>query len=248
MIAYVFGNTGKVANLRYAPGRRVDLYGDPTGETVLLWHGMQSNARASVRRLAEALARHGLDVVVPDWHSHACDGGRADLLQSAAFAQDRADPSGIVLVGWSMGGLAAADLTIHATDFGVVVSHTVCLAGAFTVPGPITGGLVGAAAATSRADGVFTLLHGRSDDVVPADVSAGFATALEHASWPVSVVDLDTDHGAIAGARYDESGDRYEPADDGAALAVAADVAGLIAKFTGCGTRSATRYSTSFGV
>lgn len=234
MIAYVFGNTGRMPNLEYAPGRDVDLYGDPTGETVLLWHGMQSDARTSVRRLAEALARHGLDVVVPDWDSHAVDGGRADLLQSAAFAQDRAGGSGIVVVGWSMGGLAAADLTIHATDFGVEVSHTVCLAGAFHVPGPITGGFVGAAAAASRADGVFTLLHGRSDDVVSADVSTDFATALEDANWPVSVVDIDTDHGAIAGARYDASGERYEPADDAATLAVAADVSDLIVKFAGC--------------
>ena len=62
-------------------------------------------------------------------------------------------------------------------------------------------------------------------------MSSGFASALEQASWPVSIVDIDTDHGAIAGARYDASEDRYEYADDEATLAVASDVAVLIAKF-----------------
>lgn len=230
----------------YAPGRAVDVYGEPSGPTLLLWHGMQSNARASVRHLAEALAAHGFDVVAPDWDSHADDGGRVDLLRSAAFA--RARDSAVILVGWSMGGVAAADLTLHAEELKVPVAHTVCLAGAFTAPGPITGTFVGEAAATSRPHGVFTLLHGRDDDVVPADVTTGFAADLEDAGWLASVVELDTDHGAIAGARYDAARDRYEAADDEDTLAVATDVAGLIAKFTGGGVRPASRYSSPFGV
>lgn len=215
----------------YAPGRAVDLYGEPSGPTLLLWHGMQSNARASVRHLAEALAAHGFDVVAPDWDSHADDDGRVDLLRSAAFA--RARDSAVILVGWSMGGVAAADLTLHAKELKVPVAHTVCLAGAFTAQGPITGSVVGDAAASSTVGGPFTLVHGSADDVISVDVSTDFATSLERTGWPVSVVELDTDHGAIAGARYDAGGDRYEPADNEATLSVAADVAVLIAKFTG---------------
>lgn len=75
-------------------------------------------ARHAARRprrgpaLAELLARHGIRVVVPDWNSHAADGGRQDVLPSASFAVKlNTNPDGLVLVGWSMGGLAAAALT-----------------------------------------------------------------------------------------------------------------------------------------
>ena len=66
----------------YAPGRLVDVFGESTQPTVLLWHGMQTDARAAVRPLAGMLARHGAAVVAPDWNSHSDDGGRADLLGS----------------------------------------------------------------------------------------------------------------------------------------------------------------------
>ena len=209
----------------YAPGRAVDLYGDPAGPTVLLWHGMQSNARASVRRLAEALATHGLDVVVPDWDSHAVDRGRSDLLGSAVFARSRRAP--IVLVGWSMGGLAAADSTLHARDLELPICHTVCLAGAFAGRGPISGTPI--EVPDTRAAVPFTLLHGVADQLVPVSVSRDFATRLTDAGWPVDLAELDTDHGAIAGARYDASADRYDAAEDARTLGVAADVAARIA-------------------
>src|SRR5690348_1803542 len=126
--------------VEYARGRRVDLFGDPAQPTILLWHGAQTDARAAVRPLAEFLAERGLSVIAPDWNSHADDGGRSDLLRSAHFARGRtAKSEGLTLVGWSLGGLAAAGLTIHASDHGVRVAHTVCLAGAFMVRDPICG-------------------------------------------------------------------------------------------------------------
>ena len=89
--------------VEYAAGRLVDVFGGPAQHSVLLWHGQQADARASVRRLAELLAGHGLGVVVPDWNSHADDGGRSDLLRSVHFARESVvEPDGIVLVGWSM--------------------------------------------------------------------------------------------------------------------------------------------------
>ncbi len=124
----------------YAPGRLVDVFGEPAQPAVLLWHGAQTDARAAVRTLAELIAGHGVGVVVPDWNSHAGDRGRADLLQSVQFARERvADPDGLVLAGWSLGGVAAAGLTVHARQHGVRFAHTVCLAGAFMVCDPISG-------------------------------------------------------------------------------------------------------------
>jgi hypothetical protein len=217
-----------VETTEYAPGRSVDVYGASSDPTVLLWHGMQTDARASVGPLAELLTRHGLGVVVPDWDSHASDGGRFDLLASAAFARERSASRDFVLVGWSLGGAAAAGLTFEAARHGMAVAHTVCLGGAFTAASPITGRVQDGDLPTHEGGG-FLLLHGTGDDVIPAAVSRAFADVLRKAHWPVEVVELDTDHAAIAGARYDPAGDRYLPAGDPHALAVAADVAARIA-------------------
>lgn len=214
----------------YAPGRRVDLFGEPSDPTVLLWHGMQTDARTAVGPLAGLLARRGLGVVVPDWNSHADDGGRSDLLQSAAFARTQAAGRGLVVVGWSLGGAAAAGLTLDPAQTDVL--HTVCLGGAFTAADPIAGRPLDRDVPTHRR-GTFLLLHGAADDVVPPSASHAFAAALRTAGWPVEVVELDTDHAAIAGARYDPAGDRYLAAEDPPALAVADDVAGRIASFVG---------------
>lgn len=219
--------------VEYAPGRSVDLYGAPSDPAVLLWHGMQTDSKAALRPLAEAIAGHRLAVVVPDWNSHADDGGRADLLASAAFARENAtNANDLVVVGWSMGGLAAAGLTIHSDAVGMRVGHTVCLAGAFGATDPISGanltdGLEGGPT------GSFTLLHGLHDDVVPITVSTTFAARLGECGWPAEVVELDADHGSIAGARYDSANDRYEPSDDPSTLSIAAEVAGRIAVAAG---------------
>ena len=216
--------------VEYAAGRLADLFGDPAHPTVLIWHGMQSNARASVRPLAERVAAHGLAVVAPDWDSQADDGGRSDLLQSLRFAQQTGDSSdGLTLVGWSMGGLAAAGLTAHAARHDVLLRRTVCLAGAFTAPDPISGREPTSALAGSAQRSPFVLLHGIRDDVVPISASRRFAADLEEHGWPVELVELDADHASIAGAGYDRVADRYNAACDGESLAVAADVAARIA-------------------
>jgi dienelactone hydrolase len=227
------GHTPAVETIEYAPARLADLYGEPSHPTVLLWHGMQTDSRAAVRPLAERVAGHGLYVVAPDWNSHADDRGRADLLQSVQFAQHRTDNScALVLVGWSLGGAAAAGLTIKAAQYGVALKHTVCLAGAFTAGDPLSGSPV-ADILTGDATGTpFTLLHGTRDDVIPVVVSETFAESLTEVGWPAEVVELDTDHGAIAGARYDATAERYSPAGDAQTLAVASDVAARIAAVT----------------
>jgi dienelactone hydrolase len=220
--------------VEYAPGRLVDVFGKPAQPAVLLWHGQQSDARTACRPLAELLAGHGCGVVVPDWNSHADDGGRADLLRSLDFARDRiADPDSLVLVGWSLGGAAAAGLTARASQFGVRFAHTVCLAGAFLVADPITGKRPAVGLPWEENRTPFTLLHGLADDAVPVDWSHEFASALEHNEWPVQVVELAADHGSIAGAVYDPVADRYSAGQDRDTLAVAADVAARIAAVSG---------------
>ena len=214
----------------YAPGRPVDLYGDPIDRTVLLWHGTQTDARATVRTLAGLLADRGLSVVVPDWDSHSADNGRADLLASVDFARgwSRAD-AGLGLIGWSLGGVAAAGLTARAADIGLELAFTVCLAGAFMVRDPIFGLDVGDALAGAGRRPPFTLLHGSADDVVDPSVSRAFAARLQAHAWPVRLVELAADHGNIAGARYDSANDRYAPADDEATRSVTTEVADHIA-------------------
>lgn len=220
--------------VEYAAGRLADVFGDPAQATVLLWHGQQADARASVRPLAELIAGHGLGVVAPDWNSHAPDGGRADLLGSMEFTRDRVDdPDGVVLAGWSMGGLAAAGVTIQARRLGAAFAHTVCLAGAFMIPDPIFNE-VPATRLHDTADATpFTLLHGTADRVIPVSVAYDFASALRQHNWPVRVVELAADHGSIAGAAYDPVARGYHAATEVRSLAVAADVAALIAEAGG---------------
>ena len=215
--------------VEYASGRRADVYGHQSQRTALMWHGAQTDARTTMRPLAERLADCGFGVVVPDWNSHADDRGRADLLRSLEFAHERADSAGLVLVGWSLGGVAAAGATVNAGRHGVRLSHTVCLAGAFMVPDPISGQHLPTDLTGYGVRPPFTLLHGAADDVIPVTVSQRFAATLRQAGWPVSVAEIDADHGAIAGAVYDRCNDRYLPGDEPQILAVAADVATRIA-------------------
>lgn len=213
----------------YAPGRLVDLWGEDAPRTALMWHGAQTDARATMGPLAERLTGHGFAVVVPDWNSNADDRGRADLLGSLEFARSRsADPDALVLVGWSLGGLAAAGATLHADQLGVRFAHTVCLAGAFVVADPISGEAL-PTDLTGLTPSPFTLLHGIGDHVVPVTISRDFAEVLRANEWPVELVELDTDHAAIAGAAHDPLADRYIPAEDQQALEVATDVAARIA-------------------
>jgi dienelactone hydrolase len=216
--------------VEYAAGRLADVFGRPSQPTVLLWHGQQADARASVRPLVGLLSEHGLGVVAPDWNSYADDGGRADLLNSVQYTRERVDdPDGLVLVGWSMGGVAAAGLTIQAQRLGVAFAHTVCLAGAFMVADPISGSVPATQLHGAAAGAPFTLLSGVSDHVIPVAVAHDFASALRHNDWPVEVVELAADHGSIAGAAYDAAAGRYSAATDAKTLAVAADVAAHIA-------------------
>lgn len=215
--------------VEYAQGRFADVYGDPAQRTVLMWHGAQTDARATMGPLAERVANHGAGVIVSDWDSHASDRGRADLLGSLRFVRTRW-PAPIVLVGWSLGGAAAAGATIHATEFNLELAHTVCLAGAFMVADSVSGQPLPVDLAQFGDGSPFTLLHGVDDDVIPVDVSRDFAATLRRNGWPVSLTELPTDHAAIAGAAYPTAASRYAPASDPQSLVVVDAVAETIAK------------------
>jgi len=228
--------------VEYAAGRLADVVDRPSHTTVLLWHGQQADARGSVRRLAKLVADHGLGVVVPDWDSYADDGGRDDLLRSVHFARERVDhPDGLILVGWSMGGVAAAGVTIHAQRLGLRFAHTVCLAGAFMVRDPIVGRIPATELDSGARPTPFTLLHGIHDRVIPTTVTHEFASALRQHEWPVKVAELPADHGSIAGAVYDGITHAYRAADDPQTLAVAVDVAAHIADAGRAGDDSHSR-------
>lgn len=218
-----------VHTVEYAPGRSADLFGEPSRPTVLLWHGTQTDSRAAVRVLAESIAEHGVGVIVPDWDSHAPDGGRADLLNSARCARTHSAGADLVLVGWSLGGVAAAGLTLRAEEFNVAVAHTVCLGGAFMVDDPISGGPVLRAVPDTGLRTPLHLLVGDGDDVVPASAAVEFAAGLRALEWPVEIVGVAANHGSIAGARYDAAADRYEADDDPATAVIARAVATHIA-------------------
>lgn len=222
--------------VEYAPGRPADVH-HGTGGHVLMWHGRGPNSRTALETLAGLVSERGPTVVVPDWSSEADDGGRADLLQSMRFARDTAeaaatDPEALVLVGWSLGGTAAAGLTFHARRLGVGLAHTVCLAGGFVAPDPISGQVLAERDLTSATPSPFTLLHGVADDIAPVAMSRAFGQSLEQAQWPVSVVELPTDHGGIVGTFLDDARENWLPATDAHTRAVVADVAARIAALT----------------
>jgi dienelactone hydrolase len=227
-----------VDTVEYAPGRLADVHRGIRAGHVLLWHGRQPDMRDAVAPLAGFIAARGPTVYAADWNSHADDGGRSDLLRSLRFVRDSiradgGDPDSLVLVGWSMGGTAAAGLALHARKLNIGVAHTVCLAGGFSAPDPISGNqlLTGRLPKSKQPSG-FTLLHGVADDVVPVATSRAFAQQLTQADWPVEVVELPTGHGGIAGAELDPTGDGYQPATDQATRSVAIEVAERIAALT----------------
>jgi dienelactone hydrolase len=196
-----------------------------------MWHGAQTDARATFGPLAERVADSGFAVYVPDWDSHAGDRGRADLVASLDLVREPSTEA-FILVGWSMGGVAAAGATIHAARLGLRIAHTVCLAGAFMVDDPVSAKPLPTDLADCRDRAAFTLLHGDADDVIPVAVSRQWADTLRRNEWPVDFTELHADHGSIAGATYRPAVDRYVASDDPTSLNVADDVAARIVAAT----------------
>jgi dienelactone hydrolase len=226
-----------VDTVEYAPGRLADVHPGSGSGHVLMWHGRGPNEREVLATLAGLVAARGPTVVVPDWSSEDDDGGRADLLRSLRFTRETVegqggDPDALALVGWSLGGTAAAGLTVNARRLGIGVAGTVCLAGGFVAPDPISGEPLTGDLPTIDDPSPFTLIHGIADDVAPVAMSRAFAQALELARWPVELIELPTDHAGIVGTRFDDAGEHCLPATDEKTNAIAVEVADRIAGLT----------------
>lgn len=213
-----------IETLEYAPGRRLDVYGEPPAVTVLLWHGRGPDERGVLRPLAERIAAGGVRVVVPDWNSSAADGGRSDLLQSVRFVRELAQP--FIVAGWSLGGAAAASLALNARRLGLERVPVVCLAGGFSKEDPLSGEPFADLPIPDRNQGSITLVHGSADGIVPAGDSPTFHRRLLAAGWTSELIELPTDHFGIVGTTYDGASDRCVPATvgDRSAARTAADI------------------------
>lgn len=189
--------TGPPVETRLTPGGTVlDVIGDPAESriTALVWHGIEPNGRATVRRLALELARRRRLVIVPDHVSYVSDGGRAAMLDSYAYANDAFDAGvrRLELWGWSYGAAAAM-------AFGFLerpdVSRIVGLAGRYGSPTPFsdhdTIDLV------RRVDHRVDLVHGIHDTVTPPESSEDMGLSMARAGIEGKFSFPATDHAGV---------------------------------------------------
>ncbi|MCC3767831.1 alpha/beta hydrolase [Streptomyces sp. UNOC14_S4] len=192
--------------------------------TLLLWHGIGPDERDILRPVAQAVAAAGAVVLVPDWRSDEPDGGRAHLLCSLGYAQERTGIGPLVVAGWSAGAGAAVGLATRPTANGWRPSAVVGIAGRYDVPARTTG--------TAPLDDLATrsvdvdadpipvhLVHGTED--VPVDIrcSREFAAALGGHGWPVDLEEPASDHAGVIMGAYDPAVRRIVPSGSAAAVA-----------------------------
>ena len=215
----------------FGEGNHLDLYRRRDLEhapVVLLWHGRGPNEREVLAPLAAAIVREGFVVVVPDWHADRPQQGRSDLLASLAYVLDRAPSAGgdkdrIIVAGWSLGANAAADLMLHPEEAGGWrPTGFAGFAGGYD-ESPISGlPLVGS---PGTAPVPCLVVHGTDDSVVPVQQSRDFASQLLGCGWPVSSLELETDHAGVIGTEYDPNVGRcFSSREPGAIVAMQAAV------------------------
>lgn len=110
---------------------------------VLVWHDRgqsPEDAAASVGELAATM-------VSAAWDPAAEDGGRASLLITVRDARGRieadgGDPNDLGLIGFGLGAVAAAGLSLHAKRLGIGLGPTLCVAPRWDEPDPISGVLL----------------------------------------------------------------------------------------------------------
>ncbi|MEV4921975.1 alpha/beta hydrolase family protein [Streptomyces roseoverticillatus] len=215
---------------RTPAGKAVDVYGPPgggTAPTVLLWHGMGPDERDIMRPVAEAVAAQGVVVLVPDWRSDAPDRGAAHLLDSLAFARERAadfggDPGRLVVAGWSAGAGAAVATALRPGLLGGPRPVAVVgIAGRYDVPARSTGSVpvedLGEDLAHAAPVPVL-LVHGTEDDQVDVRHSREFAAALRAHGLPVRLEEPATDHAGVLMSAYDPELGRLRASSAGHAL------------------------------
>jgi predicted esterase len=226
----------------YRPGRPVEvahLPGTRDAPVVLLWHGSGPDERDALVPLGTAIAAYGPVALIPDWRSDDLRIGAGELLASIEFAIGNAvrlggDPGRVVLVGWSLGASAVADIALHPdVADGWHPSAVVGLAGGYDrtpfaagPPGrdPMVGAAVGGAGRPAL------VAHGTADHLIPVERSGVGAGGLAEAGWRVVLRQIDTDHAGVIGTVYDRQRKRCVPSDDPGRSAVLAAVARDIAR------------------
>ncbi|MCC3774722.1 alpha/beta hydrolase fold domain-containing protein [Streptomyces sp. UNOB3_S3] len=230
-------------------GKSLDVHRPAPGAgrppVVLLWHGVGPDERDVMRPLAEAVAREGLLVLVPDWRSDEPDGGRAQLLASLEFARARAaelggDPERLVLAGWSAGGSAAVGVALRPE---VAAGHrpmaVVSIASRYDLPNRTTGtvplaDLTDLTEATGLAEAtpapMITLVHGTADALIPAARSRELRDALAARHWPVALEEPVTDHAGVIMTEYDPAAGRCRSSENPGVLAAGRATARAIAR------------------
>ena len=227
----------------YRPGRLLEVV-RPVGvhgaPVVLLWHGSGPDERDGLVPLATAVAAYGTVALVPDWRSDDVVVGAEELLASIDFAVDAAaelggDPGRVVLVGWSLGASAAADIALHPEIAGGWhPSGLVGLGGGYDrtpfggIPprDPMAGDSVNGAGRQAL------FVHGTSDSLISVDRSAVGAGVLAIAGWHAVLHQVGTDHAGVIGTVYDRTARRCVPSADSdrqAALAAVAREVAMIA-------------------
>ncbi|MFG2830940.1 alpha/beta hydrolase [Streptomyces sp. NPDC048434] len=227
--------------LVYGPsGKQLDVH-RPAGAsrpvpTVLLWHGIGPDERDVLEPLARTAAAQGLLVLVPDWRSDAADGGRAQLLESLAFARKEAgglggDGESFVLAGWSAGAPAALGVALRPeVADGLRPAAVVGLAGRYDLAARTTGSVPLDDLAAGLAPGVpVHLVHGARDSVVDPRLSRDLAGALRTAGLPVTCQEPETDHAGVIMTEYDPALNRCRPTAAEHALRAGQLVAGVLA-------------------
>lgn len=218
-----------IETAEYAPGRALDIYGANSPGKVLLWHGRGPNERDVLAPLATAVADRGVRLFVPDWDSTGPDRGRADLLWSVRYAREHGGDDPLVIVGWSLGGTAAASLALNARRLGLEFVPVVCLAGAFQATDPISGEPFESITLSRKGAGHIRLVHGVQDDIAEVEGARLFAGRLEQSGWFTSLLELPVDHAGIVGTEFDAERTHCSPSKEPAVVEALAAVAAIIA-------------------
>lgn len=170
-------------------------------------------------------------MIVPDWDSSADDRGRKHLLASLRYARERrqkggADPNDLVVVGWSLGGVAALSLLVNREELGVDIRAAVLLAAPRSARDPLTGRMLREPLNPGQAR--VEVVHGRNDTSVDPGDSMAIASDLGAAGYDVTLTLLGADHGTIAMTRLVSQ--RYAPCDDEETRLVGESVSAIVAR------------------
>ena len=185
-------------DLEHAPGRAVDVLGE--GPTVLMWHGGSTDIRSSMGPLAAEVAERGRRVVVPDWDPLAADRGSTDVFTSLRFARETADhdPDELTILGWSMGGIAAASLCLNQRRLGIGFARVVLVAAApFPRVDPISGERIGPATPPVERSTSVAFVNATHDQIIDLDDARATHDQWADVGWSTTFTEIDADHFTI---------------------------------------------------